>query len=124
MTNDKIPLTTLSLIDDSSILYFFFIISAMKAGKNRRTASKYLEHGQLPSGLAPKNRKWRNRANPFNEHWPEIEQWLKISPELEAKFIFEQLCEKYPETYQEGQVRTLQRHIKQWKAIEGPKTMC
>ena len=98
MTNDKIPLTTtLSLIDDSSILYFFFIISAMKAGKNRRTASKYLEHGQLPSGLAPKNRKWRTRANPFNEHWPEIEQWLKISPELEAKFIFEQLCEKYPD---------------------------
>ena len=94
--------------------------SAMKAGMNRRTASKYLELGQLPSGLPAKNRSWRTRANPFNEHWPEIEQWLKISPELEAKFIFEQLCEKYPETYQEGQLRTLQRHIKQWKAIEGP----
>jgi len=42
------------------------------------------------------------------------------APELEAKALFEDLCERYPERYQEGQLRTLQRRIKQWRALHGP----
>ena len=94
--------------------------SAMKAGMNRKTAAKYLEIGKLPSELPANDRTWRTRQNPFEKHWAEVEQWLKNTPEIEAKFLFEQLCEKYPGTYQEGQVRTFQRHVKQWKATEGP----
>jgi len=94
--------------------------AAMKAGMNRRTAKKYLELGKLPSELPPADRTWRTRTNPFEKHWSEVEQWLNNAPEFEAKFLFEQLCEKYPGIYQEGQVRTFQRHVKQWRATEGP----
>jgi len=94
--------------------------AAMKAGMDRRTAAKYLQLGKLPSELPPVEHVWRTRGNPFEPHWPEVENWLKNAPELEAKFLFDHLCEKYPGAYQEGQLRTLQRHIKQWRAIEGP----
>ena len=94
--------------------------AAMKAGMERRTAAKYLKLGKLPSELSPVDRVWRTRENPFKPHWSEVENWLKNAPELEAKFLFDHLCEKYPGAYQEGQLRTLQRHIKQWRAIEVP----
>jgi len=94
--------------------------AAMKAGMDRRTAAKYLELGKLPSELPPIERVWRTRESPFEQHWPEVESWLGNAPELEAKFLFDHLCEKYPGAYQEGQVRTLQRHVRQWRAINGP----
>jgi len=94
--------------------------AAMKSGMDRQTAAKYLELGKLPSELPPIDREWRTRKNPFEQHWPKVKKWLENAPELEAKFLFEQLCEKYPGEYQEGQVRTLQRQIKRWRATEGP----
>ena len=94
--------------------------AAMKSGMNRRTAGKYLDLGKLPSETPPVERRWRTREDPFEEHWPEVRQWLENAPELEAKILFEHLCEKYSGHYQEGQLRTLQRHIKHWRATEGP----
>lgn len=94
--------------------------AAMKAGMNRRTAAKYLKLGKLPSELPPVDRTWRTRENPFEQHWEKVKQWLEDTPELEAKFLFEQLCQESPGAYQEGQLRTLQRHIKQWRATKGP----
>ncbi|HJL14299.1 MAG TPA: hypothetical protein RMH99_01515 [Sandaracinaceae bacterium LLY-WYZ-13_1] len=40
--------------------------------------------------------------------------------ELEAKTLFETLQEKHPGRYQDGQLRTLQRRVKQWRAEQGP----
>lgn len=94
--------------------------AAMKAGMNRRTAAKYWEAGKLPSELPPKDRTWRTRPDPFEEHWPEIEERLEDAPELEAKILFEYLCYKYSGQYQEGQLRTLQRRVKRWRATKGP----
>lgn len=94
--------------------------SAMKSGMDRHTASKYLKLGKLPSEIQPIDRTWRTRDDPFEKHWPDVKQWLENVPELEGKFLFDQLCEKYPGNYQENQVRTLQRRIKQWRATEGP----
>lgn len=94
--------------------------AAMKSGMDRRTASKYWEMGKLPSEMPPVERTWRTREDPFEEDWQEVKGWLENAPELEAKFLFDQLCEKYPEKYQETQLRTLQRRIKQWRATEGP----
>jgi len=94
--------------------------AAMKAGMDRRTAAKYLELGKFPSELPPIERVWRTRKDHFEHHWQEVKQWLANCPELEAKFLFDHLCEKYPGKYQEGQLRTLQRHIKHWRATVGP----
>ena len=42
------------------------------------------------------------------------------APALEAKTLFEVLMEKYPDRYEQGQLRTLQRRVKSWRAERGP----
>jgi hypothetical protein len=94
--------------------------AAMKSGMNRRSAAKYLDLGKLPTEIPPVDRSWRTRQDPFEAHWPEVKQMLDNAPELEAKTLFDHVCEKYPGHYQEGQLRTLQRRIKHWRATQGP----
>ena len=94
--------------------------AAMKAGMDRKTARKYVAGGKLPSAMAT-TRDWRTRSDPFEEHWPEIEERLQLTPELEAKTLFDLLQEQHPERYQDGQLRTLQRRVKWWRAAHGPE---
>ena len=47
-------------------------------------------------------------------------QFLTDAPEFEAKTLFEELVRLHPGRYQDGQLRTLQRRIKQWRAAKGP----
>lgn len=94
--------------------------AAMKADMDRKTARKYVAGGKLPSELAT-TRFWRTRPDPFEQHWPEIEERLRITPELEAKTLFELLQEQHPERYQDGQLRTLQRRVRWWRAAHGPE---
>jgi len=94
-------------------------MAAMKAGMDRKTARKYLRAGKPPSAMTVE-RVWRTREDPFEEDWVEIEKKLTDAPELEAKALFEDLVERKPNTYTEGQLRTLQRRIKRWRATKGP----
>lgn len=94
-------------------------LAAMRAGVDRKTARKYVQGGKLPSELV-EPRSWRTHEDAFLEHWPELEAMLTDSPELEAKTLFEVLLEKYPGRYEEGQLRTLQRRVKAWRAERGP----
>ena len=94
--------------------------AAMKAGMDRKTARKYVAAGELPSEMV-EPRDWRTRQDPFEEHWPEMEARLRATPGLEAKTLFELLQEKYPGRYEDGQLRTLQRHVKRWRAEHGPE---
>jgi hypothetical protein len=95
-------------------------LAAMKADIDRKTAGKYVRAGKLPSEMRVP-RDWRTRADPFEEHWGEVEAQLRDEPGLEAKTLFAQLCEKYPGRYEPGQLRTLQRHIRRWRAAAGPE---
>lgn len=94
-------------------------LASMRAGMDRKTARKYVAAGELPSVMA-KERDWRTREDPFADHWAEVEAWLVETPALEAKTVFELLVEKYPDRYEPGQLRTLQRRIKHWRAAAGP----
>jgi hypothetical protein len=94
--------------------------AAMKADMHRETARKYVAAGKLPSEM-PVVRDWRTRPDPFEEHWAEIEARLRDTPELEAKTLFELLQEAHPGRYDAGQLRTLQRRIKRWRAAHGPE---
>ena len=91
----------------------------MKAGMDEKTARKYRECGQLPSEIKT-DHTWRTRKDPFEGIWDGIKSMLTINPGLEAKTIFEDLQRRYPGRFADGQLRTLQRRIKNWRATEGP----
>src|SRR5438270_6078011 len=84
-----------------------------------KTARKYLRDRRLPSELRQRHA-WRTRPDPFADTWEEIRQLLSAEPDLQPKTLFEHLPRTYPERFQDGQVRTLQRRIKNWRALEGP----
>ncbi len=94
-------------------------LASIKAGVDRKTGRKYLESGRLPSELVTE-RAYRTRSDPFAEDWPQLEGMLDDAPDLEAKALFEWLQEQKPQQYQPGQLRSLQRRIKHWRATEGP----
>ncbi len=93
--------------------------AALRAGLHRNTATKYLESGLMPSE-SWKPRTWRTRENPFEADWPGILEMLDAAPELEVKTIFESLLNRKPDEYHQGQLRTLQRQVKVWRARHGP----
>ena len=93
--------------------------AAMKAGMDRKTASKYLNGGTSP--VYAGERTWRTREDPFEEDWPGIEQKLERDAELEAAVLFEELERTCPGKYRPGQLRALQRRVKRWKAQNGPE---
>lgn len=96
-----------------------FGIAAIKAGMDEKTARKYCSLGKLPSELE-RAHTWRTREDSFEGTWEEVESMLEINPGLEAKTIFEDLQRRYRGLFAEGQLRTLQRRIKVWRASEGP----
>jgi hypothetical protein len=96
-----------------------FGIAAMKAGMDEKTARKYRKSGKLPSELDTAHG-WRTRKDPFEDVWNEIRAMLEINAGLEAKTIFEDLQRRNPGRFADGQLRTLQRRIKVWRALEGP----
>jgi hypothetical protein len=78
--------------------------------------------GLLPSQTTTP-RDWRTRPDPFAEIWDsEVVPMLKADEtgRLEAKTIVEMLAERHPGQYGEAQLRTMQRRVRQWRALEGP----
>ena len=94
-------------------------VAAAKAGMDVKTARRYLREDALPSETRTE-RTWRTRADPFDEVWQEIREQIQANPGLEAKTLFEALQRQYPARFGDGQLRTLQRRIKNWRATEGP----
>ena len=95
-------------------------LAAMRAGMDRKTARKYVRAGKLPSELR-KPHSWRTREDPFAADWPALMRMLEEAPELEARTLFDHLLGLKPEAYTAGQLRTLQRRIRQWRAQQGPE---
>jgi transposase len=95
-------------------------LAADRSGMDRKTARKYLRGGKLPSEL-DEPRWWRTRKDPIAEQdWSFVEAQLADNPALEAKTLFEMLQERRSEPYGDGQLRTLQRRVKHWRATKGP----
>jgi len=71
--------------------------------------------GQVPSEL-PAARRGRTRPDPFAKVWGEIRELLEVNAGLEAKTVFEYLQRRDPGQFADGQLRTLQRRVKSWRA--------
>ncbi|MFC1453250.1 IS21 family transposase [Verrucomicrobiota bacterium] len=93
--------------------------ASLRSDLDAKTARKYLRAGKRPSQMRSEHT-WRTRPDPFAGYWEEARDMLEDAPELEAKILFEWLCEQHPDTYQEGQVRTFQRRVREWRALSGP----
>jgi hypothetical protein len=95
-------------------------LAAVKAGMDRTTGRKYRDAGKVPSQMK-QPRTWRTREDPFAEAWAEFVAMLTDAPELEAKTLFEVMLEKEPTRWHPGQLRTLQRRVREWRAQHGPE---
>lgn len=98
---------------------FRLSLAAAKAGMDEKTARKYLRRGRLPSECWPE-RDWRTRPDPFKKVWEWSRHQLTDAPGLEAKSLFEALQRMHPGSFSDGQLRTFQRRVKVWRAVEGP----
>lgn len=96
-------------------------VSSVRSGMDEKTARKYRDLNELPSAIkAARIRTWRTREDPFQEAWDIVKPFLEINEGLEAKTLFQYLQREYPGRYSDGQLRTFQRRIKNWRAVEGP----
>jgi hypothetical protein len=83
---------------------------------SRKTVAKYEGLGVLPSQLK-RPRAYQTRPDAFAEDWPQIEQMLSDAPQLEARALFEWLQEQKVDKYQSNQLRTFQRRVARWRAL-------
>ena len=79
----------------------------MKEGEVRPTHRK----GPRPP------RHWRTRPDPFHDVWPRIVTWLETEPDRGARELLERLQLEAPGNFTEGQLRTLQRRVKEWRRL-------
>lgn len=61
------------------------------------------------------SRHWRTRKDPFEQVWPTIVLWLENEPERTSKELFERLTCLHPGDFGPGQIRTLQRRVREWR---------
>jgi hypothetical protein len=94
-------------------------VSAMKAAMSRPTARKYLE-AQQPPGVLHVRHTWRTRPDPLAGIWSRAEAMLGEASDLEAKALFEHLCQETPGVLKESHLRTFQRRVKLWRLQHGP----
>ena len=95
-------------------------LAAARAGVCERTARKYERAGKLPSQIKT-SRTHRTRDDPFVQDWTWVEDQIRDDPALQTKTLFALLCAAFPGRYQEGQLRTLQRHVQAWRVRHGPE---
>lgn len=92
--------------------------AALKVGMSEPTARKYRRAGKLPDEMKAAHT-WRTRPDPFEVVWPEVEALLAQDAGLQAKTVFEALQRRHPGEFRAGQLRTLQRRFRQWRALHG-----
>jgi hypothetical protein len=71
-------------------------------------------YGQTKKYQGP--RWWRTRADPFAEVWAVVEERLAADPTRTAKELFREVQADDPGRFPDGQLRTLQRRVQQWRA--------
>ena len=95
--------------------------AAAAARMSERTA-RHWQSGALPS-TAKAPRTWRTREDPFADVWQsEVVPQLVADTEgrLQALKLFRWLCRRHPGRFQSGQLRTLQRRVREWRVQYGP----
>ena len=91
--------------------------AAAKTDISTRTGRTIEKSNQAPS---TKGRHWRTRKDPFESVWDQdIVPFLKEYPEVSPLTLLEYLQEQYPKQYPDKLLRTLQRRVKKFRALQG-----
>lgn len=94
------------------------VAAATRAGISERSARRIEQSPALPSQRQPRN--WRTRADPLGEVWEaEVVPLLQRDSALNAVTLLEELQRRHPGEYDGGVLRTLQRRMRQWRALHG-----
>ena len=93
-------------------------LAAMKSGMDRETARRYVAARSGPDELA-KGHAWRTRPDPLEALWTPAEEFLRDSPEIEAKALFEYLITLHPLPQAQGALRTFQRRVRRFRQQHG-----
>ncbi len=92
--------------------------SAAKSGLSVRSARRLDQASALPSQREP--RAWRTREDPLEAVWEsEVVPLLQADPMLNGVTLLEELQRRHPAQYRPGILRTLQRRLRQWRALHG-----
>jgi len=92
--------------------------AAAKSGVSVRSARRIERATQLPSQR--ETRWWRTRTDPFAGVWDEeLLPLLRGAPALTAATLLEELQRRHPDRYGSDLLRTLQRRVRNWRALEG-----
>jgi transposase InsO family protein len=92
--------------------------AAAKAGISVRSGRRI---ETADSSRYDRDRDWRTREDPLDAVWSsELLPLLENEPSLTGTTLLDYLEDHYPEHYDQRVLRTLQRRVKQWKALHGP----
>lgn len=92
--------------------------SAAKADISVRSGRR-IENNECTTADGP--RLWRTRTDPLAAVWDsELKPLLEREPTLTGLTLLEYLQDHHPGAYDCAVLRTLQRRVKQWKALQGP----
>lgn len=91
--------------------------AAAKSGISVRSGRRI---EQTSSPRAKTGRNWRTRHDPLEAVWQsELAVLLERDETLTGTTLLEYLQDHYPEQYDDKVLRTLQRRVKQWRAVHG-----
>ena len=92
--------------------------AAAKVGISVRAARRLEGQSALPSQRPV--RTWRTRSDPLEAVWiEEVLPLLRSTPGLTAVTVLEELHRRHPGRFEPGVLRTLQRRVRHWRALEG-----
>ena len=96
------------------------VAAAAKAGLSERSAQRIEHREALPSQR--ETRAWRTRTDPLEPVWDsEVVPLLESDGALNGVTLLEELQRRYPGDYDTSVLRTLQRRVRQWRAVYGPE---
>jgi len=98
------------------------VAAGAAAGVSDKTARKW-KAGPLPSATK-KPRHWRTRPDPLISIWAaEVVPLLEADTkgELQAVAVLDHLMGRHAGTVEPGHLRTLQRRMRDWRALHGPE---
>ena len=92
--------------------------ASLKTDISERSGRRLEKRSTGPSQKGP--RSWRTRSNPFASVWEgEVVPLLQKSCQITARTILDHLQERHKEAFPDLLLRTLQRHVKKWRALYG-----